>query len=96
MGVSAADMSDSGVSGSRSRMWATRLASWSLSALCYRFLAFSKRQSCHRESVQVQNHEQKPLGADVDLRVWKLVEDENLLRCSSSRRRGGKTEAERP
>lgn len=67
-------------------MWATRLASWSSSAVSYRFLkTFSKCQSCHGESAQVQTHKQKPPGAVVDLWVWKLVWDEKLLRCSRVR-----------
>lgn len=86
MGVSAADISDSGVSSSRPRMWAARLASWSSSAVSYRFLkTFSKCQSCHGESAQVQTHEQKPLGAVGDSRGRKLVWDEKLLRCRRER-----------
>lgn len=90
MGVSAADMSDSGVSSSRPRMWAGRRASWSSSAVCYRFLkTFSKCQSCHGESARVQTHELEPLGAVADLRVRSWFWDEQLSSRRKEKRNGG-------
>lgn len=90
-------MSDSGVSSSRPRMWAGRGASWSSSAVCYRFLkTFSKCQSCHGESVQVQTHKSEPLGAVADFTGAQPVWDEELSRRSEEERRrsapGGRAE----